>query len=536
MRLPLPVRSLATLAIVALATVVLPARAAQPHVLRMADGQDVTTLNPLLATSANITTLSELTMAHFVRFDAHDRPVPELLTEIPSPGNGGISADGRALTFHLRHGVRWSDGAPFDADDVAYTFAAIANPANNVSSRDAFDRIVSVAEPDKYTIVVHLKTPYAPFYYKFFSTWGLTCLLPKHLLGTSTLFNDVPYNALPVGIGPFRYTSFRRGDAVEMEANPFYFRGRPKLQKIVYKIITDDNTLLAQVQTGELDLWAAVSGTFVDRVRRVPSERVTSVPTAFVSAIYFNTTRPGLTDARVRRALRLLTDRPYLVNNVYHNAGTIAESVVPAVDADYDRTLPFSRYDPVAAGRLLDAAGYARGPGGMRAKAGVPLAIELALPNGYPPSATTAELLRATWERSGVAVQTRSYSSNQYFAPASSGGILSLGKFDGALLSLPGGPLADESMDYGCDAVPPRGFNQMRYCNPALDAAMNAYVASYDARKRSHLAKRIQAMIDDDAPAVVLYQRAFVYAAVSAVSGFVPSTFGPFDNVLGLDR
>lgn len=76
----------------------------------------------------------------------------------------------------------------------------------------------------------------------------------------------------------------------------------------------------------------------------------------------------------------------------------------------------------------------------------------------------------------------------------------------------------------------------MRYCNPALDAAMNAYVASYDARKRSHLAKRIQAMIDDDAPAVVLYQRAFVYAAVSAVSGFVPSTFGPFDNVLGLDR
>ncbi|GAC1300904.1 MAG: hypothetical protein NVSMB19_08250 [Vulcanimicrobiaceae bacterium] len=529
-------RSCAAFAVLVLALGAVPGRAAGTHVLRMADGQDVTTLNPLLATSANITTLSELTMAHFVRFDAHDRPVPELLTEIPSQRNGGISGDGRTLTFHLRHGVRWSDGVPFDADDVAYTFAAIANPANNVASRDAFDRIVSVAEPDKYTIVLRLKTPYAPFYYKFFSTWGLTCVLPKHVLGAATLFNDAPYNALPVGIGPFRYTAFRRGEAVEMEANPYYFRGRPKLQKIVYKIITDDNTLLAQLQTGEIDVWAAVSGIFVDRVRQLPGVRVTSVPTPFVSAIYFNTTRPNLTDARVRRALRLLTDRPYLVNNVYHNAGTIAESVVPAVDVDYDRTLPFSRYDPAAAERLLDAAGYVRGADGMRAKAGVPLAIELALPSGYPPSATAAELLRAAWQRSGIAVQTRSYSSNQYFAPASSGGILSLGKFDGALLSLPGGPLADESMDYGCDAVPPRGFNQMRYCNRALDAAMNAYVATYDLRERARLAKRIQATIDDDAPAIVLYQRAFVYAAAAAVSGFVPSTFGPFDDALGLDR
>jgi peptide/nickel transport system substrate-binding protein len=323
----------------------------------MADGQDVTTLNPLLATSANITTLSELTMAHFVRFDARDRPVPELLTEIPSQRNRGISADGRAITFHLRHGVRWSDGAPFDADDVAYTFAAIANSANNITSRDAFDRIASVEEPDKFTIVVRLKAPYAPFYYKFFSTWGLTCVLPKHVLGASTLFNDVPYNALPVGIGPFRYTAFRRGDAVEMEANPFYFRGRPKLRKIVYKTISDENTLFAQLQTGELDLWASVSGAFAERVRHLPNVRAATVPTPFVSGIYLNTARPNVGDARVRRALRLLTDRPYLVENVYHNAGTIAESVVPAVDADYDRTLPFSHYDPAAAARLLDAAG-----------------------------------------------------------------------------------------------------------------------------------------------------------------------------------
>jgi peptide/nickel transport system substrate-binding protein len=226
-----------------------PVRAAQPHVLRWTDSLDVQTLNPLLATSANITWLGQLTMAHFTRFDPHDRLVPELITEIPSMANGGISRDGRSVTYHLRRDVKWSDGVPFDSDDVTFTVGAILNRANNISSRDAWDHVAGVSAIGKYSVVFHLKAAYAPFASQFFSSSTPSCVLPKHILGSLATINEAPYNALPVGIGPFRYTAFRRADAVEMEANPFYFRGKPKLAKLVYKIVTDENTLFTQLQT-----------------------------------------------------------------------------------------------------------------------------------------------------------------------------------------------------------------------------------------------------------------------------------------------
>ena len=94
------------------------ARAGEAHVLRFTAELDVTTLNPLLSNVSITTDLGQLTMAHFVRIDAENHIVPELLTVLPTTSNGGVSADGRTITYHLRHGVRWSDGSPFDSSDV----------------------------------------------------------------------------------------------------------------------------------------------------------------------------------------------------------------------------------------------------------------------------------------------------------------------------------------------------------------------------------------------------------------------------------
>ena len=231
------IRLVRGLALVLAAALPPPAQAAEPHVLRFTETLAVTTLNPFYTTSGVIVDLSTLTMAYFVRFDAQAHMVPELIGAIPSQQNGGVSRDGRTIVYHLRRGVKWSDGAAFDADDVAYTLRFIADKTNTITSREAWDHVRSFDEPDKYTIVLHLDEPFAPFAERFFSSFSQSCVLPKHLLGSSTNLNQSPYNALPVGIGPFRYTAFRRGDAVEMEANPYYFGPPPKLQKIVYKII-----------------------------------------------------------------------------------------------------------------------------------------------------------------------------------------------------------------------------------------------------------------------------------------------------------
>jgi peptide/nickel transport system substrate-binding protein len=320
-----------------------------------------------------------------------------------------------------------------------------------------------------------------------------------------------------------------------MEANPYYFRGLPKLRKIVYKIITDDNTLFTQLQTGELGMWSTVSSTFVERIGKVPTLRTILVPSQYISAIYLNTQGPVLRERDIRLALRLGTDRAFLLRTIFHSAGTAAESVVPRISQDFDAAIGPAPYDPAAAERLLDGAGWKRGSDGMRAKAGVPLALNVALPSGYAPSANAAELVRAMWTKLGIDVEVKPYQSEQFFGPASTGGILMSGKFDASFLSLPGEYFADETAYYGCRYAPPKGFNVTRYCNRALDAAMDAYAGSYDARERGRLASRIQRQIDADAPAIVLYERSFAYSFTTRLTGFTPNGFTPFDDFLDVD-
>ena len=209
------------------------------HSLTIADGTgDVPTLNPHLFTETTLGYIAELSQAYLVKYDAQNQPYPELVTEVPTLANGGIGKDGKTITWHLRKGVRWSDGAPFDADDVIFSTKAVLNPANNEVGRDGWNLIKKMDEPDKYTVVYHLSKPYSPYLSTFFGSAGANPdLLPKHILAKYPNINQVPYNAKPVGIGPFRIVAWHRGDNVELEANPYYFRGQPKIKHITYKLI-----------------------------------------------------------------------------------------------------------------------------------------------------------------------------------------------------------------------------------------------------------------------------------------------------------
>ncbi|MGP6159373.1 MAG: peptide ABC transporter substrate-binding protein, partial [Vulcanimicrobiaceae bacterium] len=456
-----------------------PAAAYEAHVLRYADTLDINTLNPFFATSGNIITLSEMTAAYFTRLDPKGDPVPELITTIPTQSNGGISADGRTITWHLRHGVKWSDGAPFDSSDVLYTCAVAKNAANNITVRDIWDHLAGVSAPDKYTVVFHLTQASVTFIVDYFGTQSNSAILPKHILGPGTEINQAPYNALPVGIGPFRYTAFRRGDSVEMEANPNYWRGLPKLHKIVYKMIADDNTDMTELSTGELDLWDTVNGTLARQAKALPGKAWSSRLSQFMSAIFLNTSRPQLADPAVRRALRLATNRPLILDKIALGNGVTTESVIPRFAHGY-LDLPVERYDPAAAERALDAAGWKRGSDGFRRKNGTELTLEIAVPSGYAPSTTLAALLQSDYGKLGVAVTVHNYASGQFFAPFSEGGIVQSGKFDAALHSQSLGPVfGNVNGVFTCDAVPPRGLNETRYCNHRVDALNRQYLHSF---------------------------------------------------------
>jgi peptide/nickel transport system substrate-binding protein len=511
------------------------AAAPTAHVLRFATAEEVATLNPDINQQLVVNYLGQMTAAYAFRLDHENRLIPELATVVPTTRNGGISEDGKTITLHLRQNVKWSDGAPFDADDVAFTIAAINNPANLVPSRDGFDQITHIDEPNKYTAVFHLKAPYGAIVPTLFASNGGTAILPKHLLGGLHDMNQVPFNSLPVGIGPFRYAAWKRGDEIELERNPYYWRGQPALERVVMKLIPDRNTVLTQLQTGELDMWYPFGGSYLSRVQAIPGVHIIRHAGYGLNLFMLNTKHPVLADVAVRQALRLGADRKTLLEKVMHNVGILQDTQLPTVDPTTPKDIPLVAYDPSKANAILDAAGWKLGPDGVRSKNGVRLSLDLASSTGSPDIDTLIELLRAQWAKIGVDLQVQRYTSALLFGPIDQGGILNNGKFDVLLLGdhIP----APFNLDglYGCDKIPPAGQNFSHYCNPKVDALIAEYDRTYDEEDRAKLISRVVHIVNDDLPVIVYIGREELFGLNDAIENFNPNAATPFDDMMRVD-
>ncbi|HEY0614634.1 MAG TPA: peptide ABC transporter substrate-binding protein [Candidatus Elarobacter sp.] len=504
-----------------------------PHVLTISDGSDVTTLNPHLSQFASTANLSEMTMAWLLRWDEHNQPYPELATEVPTKANGGISQDGLTITYHLRRGVTWSDGAPFDADDVVFSTAVVNNPANNEGSR--FDQIASVEEPDTFTVVYHLKKPYSLSTVSFFSSCCANAsILPKHLLAQYPSINDVPYNALPVGIGPFTFERWDRGKQVVLAANPLYWRGRPKLDKIVYKIVADRNALLAQLQSHDVDLWYQFSGAYLSRIQALPAYAVLRQPSYAYSHFDFKLTHPPVADPVVRQALRLAFDRRALVDKAERGVGIVQDTVTP-VNAPYFVDMGTTPYDPAKANALLDRAGWKRGGDGIRAKNGVRLDLRVATRSGTPEVDEQLELLRTDWQRIGVALTVKRYPPALMFAPPEKGGVVNGDSWDVITFAWASDPVGDYSGIYGCNAFPPDGQNDVRWCNQAAQRAMDALLVHYDQSERTADLRVLMREFVKDVPSIVSYLHVDLFAYNKDLKNYRPNTVTPFDNMMNVD-
>ncbi|HEY0395888.1 MAG TPA: peptide ABC transporter substrate-binding protein [Candidatus Elarobacter sp.] len=504
-----------------------------PHELRIGDNQDFDNLNPHLSTSLILGNLNQLTMAYLVRYGADNRPVPELATEVPTEANGGISKDGKTITWHLRKGVKWSDGEPFDGDDVVFSTNAVNNAKNNEVGRDGWELITKIDEPDKYTVVFHLKKPYSGYLPSFFGSAGANpCVLPKHILGALPNINTAPYNSKPVGIGPFRYVEWVRGDHITLEANPNYWRGMPKLHKVVYKVIPDRNTLATQMRTGEVDMWTFVPSAYVGQVTSLPNVANVRGPSYLYGHITFNTSHPALKDKVVRQALRLATDRKLLRDKVNHGIGILQESAVTPA-SPFHADVPEVPYDPAKANAMLDAAGWKRGPNGVRAKSGVALNFDYATISGSQDNDARIEQIRTMWQQVGAGLTARHYNSALFFQVT--GGIVYGGKFDVTNFSWQLTPDADLNPENSCTLFPPNGQNISRFCDPQLQPLLEEEKLTYDEGRRKAIIGKAETMITDDVPYIVLYILEDVHVYNKDLTGWKPNNTTPFDDFMNVD-
>ena len=507
-----------------------------PHELTFSDAGDINTLNPHLGQFADVGRIGSLTMAWLVKWDEHNNAYPELATEVPTKENGGVSKDGLTITYHLRKGVKWSDGVPFDADDVVWSTKAVLNPANNEVGRQGWDQIAKIDEPDKYTVVYHLRKPYSPFVETFFSSAGANpCVLPKHLLASLPNINNAPYNAKPVGIGPFKVERWDRATQVVLVANPLYWRGQPKLQKIVFKIIPDRNTLLTQLQEHQVDMYPLVPGAYLDRVKAIPGVTLDQIKGYYWNHIDFNqAANPAMKDPAVRMALIYGTDRNALLQKIAHGLGYLSESATPD-SAPYAVKLDQYPFDSNKANALLDQAGYKRGADGIRAKDGNRLSLRFAAIAGLQDVDNMIELIRANWKALGVDISVQHYQVANYFAPLQAGGILYGTKWDVTAFAWQNEAIGDYSQIYACSGFPPNGQNDPRWCSQVADDAMHQLYAHYDQPSRNKDVVTIMNEFHKDNPVMVTYQRYDVYAYNKDLKNFHPNAVAPFDNFMDVD-
>jgi peptide/nickel transport system substrate-binding protein len=477
-----------------------------PGVLRVASRQEPDNLNPMLGTEVIDKDLSMFWGGYLFNWSDQNQLVPELAAQVPTLANGGISKDGLTITYHLRTGVKWQDGASFSADDVIFTWQQQLNPDNPVISRLGFDDIARIDRRDDHTIAVHLKKRFSPFVNMFFSmSNNPVAVLPKHLLSQYHDLTRVAYNRLPVGTGPFRVVEYVRGSHITFDANPLYWRGPPKLKRIEWQIVGNDNTILTLLESNQIDFYYRATEGLKPSLERIPGTSIIIYPFTQFADIGINASHPPLDDLRVRRALAYATDRKELIDKVSHGVNALGDTDQPDFLWAHDDHAATYPYDPRKAAALLDAAGWKLGPDGMRAKDGKPLQLGM---TGFTGSSTVSSaqvVIQQQWRKVGVDIEIKDWPSNELYATLANGGVEQSGKFDVAYEEWANGIDPDDSILVTCTMAPPAGWNVYHFCSKRLDAAEADALTTYDQAKRKADYAIVQEEMNNALPFIIIW-------------------------------
>jgi peptide/nickel transport system substrate-binding protein len=456
------------------------------------------TFNPVLSSDANSAAVLQLVFDPLVYLD------PDTLEPRPRLAKGwDTSPDGTVYTFHFAPGITWHDGQPFTADDVKLTYDLLMNPATGTPRAGVLNqRIAKVEVIDPLTVAFTTKGINPLFFAADTSSYGI---VPKHLLDgvkPEEIRSHRFSTSAPVGTGPFAFKEYLPGDHLTLTANPRYHRGAPALDAYVYKVAKDSTTLYQQLKTGEVD-YAPIPPDFYEDVRKQPNLSAVAYDTFGMRYFGFNldpAKTPLFQDVRVRQALCYALDRQGVVDKVLNGLSTYAVGTQPVRSWAYEPEKITVRYDYdlQKANALLDAAGWARGADGIRAKEGRRLAFTCYAPSGDKAKERALTVFQENWKAVGVAMTPQYEEYSTFISRISSA-------FDYELFyhDLASWVVGDPNQQIMFDSNQKGGFNWMSYRNPQVDALDAEALKTLDREKRRPLYLEVQNLVLADAPVFV---------------------------------
>jgi peptide/nickel transport system substrate-binding protein len=480
-----------------------------PGVLRLGEDQEPDSLNLMYANNTAADSVSGLLFSFILRYDPNGNYVPDLATAVPTTANGGISADGMTIVVHLRKDAFWADGVALTAADWLFTYRAVMNPANNVKSRYGWDVIASATAPDPYTLRIRLKRPSV-------QVFGILAMV-----GNLPNLNRAAFNSNPLSSGPYVLKAWNHGASLEFEPNPHYFRGAPKLDEVIWKIVPDVNTLFTQLRTHEIDVYPGVNANAVPRLSDISGIVVTHRLVANWRHLGMNMSNPLLADVRVRQAIALGVDWKRINDTVYHGINRLAVSdIFP--DSWAAPTLPPYRYDPNGARKLLAAAGWAAGPDGVLRNGPLAMHLTISASTGHMENDQSELLIQSMLRAIGIDIAIRNYSSSLLFAQD---GPIYTGKYDLEWSIDTNGADPDNSGSWNGDFIPPNGANTSWLNDPIVNQTSAAAASTFDQAKRKVLYQREEERIRELVPAVFFAWSTNYTAMNDDVKNYVPGAF-----------
>jgi len=508
--------------------------------------EEPASLNQYLAVAAIVRQVADATTAGLTTIDAAGNFLPVLAAELPTLENGGVSADYLTVTWKLRPDLKWSDGEALTADDIKFTWEAVADPASGNVLSLGFELIESIETPDDLTAVVHYREVNQAYLQQFM--YGL---LPRHATGEPADMLNWAWNRQPVSAGPFIVSEWNAGDTIVMTRNPnYYLPGQPYLDGLIFKIVPDTGAQVAMMAQGEghVQLWPGEVKAIYDE-QTSGMATLQEIPGQWNMALYFNLSQPFdddpgaepphpiLGDLRVRQALAHAIDYDLIINEV--SPGTFPATNPFAYGwyaCDLPRAYPF---DVEKANALLDEAGWVLGDDGVRvaqgamyAEDGTRLTVQLNGYTNYQPLVKLEEALIEMFKVVGIEATIQNDDFSIIFGSFEDGSPRMLGNHDilvyDASLSIE--PHATIANSYLSTAIPsaenPSGSNHSRWVNAAADAAIEQAGSTVDIAARQAAYCELAELVTTELPRLNLFLYTEGYGASTRLSGYTVNMWG----------
>ena len=474
---------------------------------------EVSTLIPVLATDAASHDVAGQIYNGLVKYDKNLTIVGDLADSFD------VSKDGLTITFHLRHGVKWHDGAPFTSRDVLYTYRIIIDPKTPTAYAEDFKQVRSIATPDDYTVRVSYASPFAPA----LASWG-TSILPAHLLAGKDITKS-PLARQPVGTGPYLFKEWIAGQKIVLEANPAYFEGRPWIDRYIYRIIPDTSTMYMELKAGAIDL---MSLTPVQYARQTTSQQFTSrfnkfrYPSSGYLYMGYNLRHPLFKDKRIRQAITAAIDKDELIHGVLFGMGQKAHGPIVPGRWAYNPNVKDIAYDPRHATDLLAQAGWReKNSSGILVKNGKPFQFTILTNQGNQQRLLSAQIIQQRLKFIGIDVKIRIVEWATFLKE-----YIDKGNFEVVMLAWNISQDPDMYDVWHSSKTNPGELNFIGFKNAEVDRLLIEGRSTFDMEKRKRAYFRIQEILAEEQPYTFLYVPDALPVVSARIRGIEPAPAG----------